>query len=111
MKFDSMGEAEYAAKLDMLVKAGEVVDWEQPKPVVLVDGPKARDRITMIPDFYVIPAVGNSFYVDYKGSRVTETPAFKLKVKLWRRHVGHELRVVYADGTEKVVATGNECYA
>src|SRR6266511_1010249 len=104
MTFDSLGEAEYAAKLDVLVTAGELVDWEQPKPVVLVDAPKARERITYKPDFWVCPADSTySYYVDYKGSRITETAVWKLKVKLWRQHVPHELRVAYADGTEKVV--------
>lgn len=108
MTFDSLGEAEYAHKLDLLVQSGEVVAWEQPPPVVLVDAAKARDRITYRPDFHVIPREGWSYYVDYKGSRITETAAWKLKVKLWRQNVPFELRVAYPGGEEKVVCTGDD---
>lgn len=114
--YDSKGEALHAWKLDQMLASGEIIYWERPKPIVLVDAPRARERITFTPDFYVIPAdrPGNlssesytySYYVDYKGSTQTETAAWKLKVKLWRQRVPFELRVVYPDGSHKVVATG-----
>jgi len=134
MTFDSKGEAEYAMKLDLLVKAGVVVDWEQPKALAVddrclkCDAPPHkpclnakrqpmkgyhRDRMTYTPDFYVIPKEGYSYYVDFKGMgrdgrRVTETPAFRIKVRQWRKNIPFELRVAYRTGEEKVVATGDE---
>jgi hypothetical protein len=137
MTFKSLGEAEYAAKLDMLVKAGEIVDWEQPRGVpvddrCLICGASARlpcrtktgsemvgfhkQRMTYQPDFYVIPRQGYSYYVDYKGrdkrtgKTPTETPIWRRKVIQWRKNVPFELRVAYPDGTEKVVARGDEAY-
>lgn len=115
-RYDSLGEAEHAWMLDQKIATGEIVYWERPKPIVLVDAPRARDRVTIKPDFWVIPAdrPGNrssesytySYYEDYKGSTTTETVAWKLKVRLWRQRVPFELRVVYPDGSHKVVATG-----
>lgn len=117
-RYDSAGEAEYAQKLELMRVAGEIADWERPKPIILLDAPKAGDRISYRPDFYVIRNAPTEFaalkpmptgyYVDYKGSRATETPLWRVKVKLWRQKIPHELRVVYPDGSEKIVATGNE---
>lgn len=104
--YDSAGEAEYAARLDLRCASGEIVDWERPKPIVLLDAPKARDRVTYRPDFYVIPNVGFGYYVDYKGSRITETAAWRIKVKLWKQNERlPELRVAYPTGEEKVVCS------
>lgn len=121
--YDSVGEAEYAHKLDMLLAAGQIVHWERPKPFVLLDAPNARDRITYKPDFWVIPIQAGprpsrdytySYYVDYKGSTVdkhgkrhtpTETEAWRNKVKMWKdRYPDLELRVAYPDGVERQVA-------
>jgi hypothetical protein len=106
--YDSKGEAAYAWFLDQKVKTGQIVVWMRPKPIVVLDASRARDRVTFKPDFWVVTSGGYSYYVDYKGSTQTETAAWKLKVKLWRRAVPFELRVAYPDGTEKVVATGND---
>lgn len=115
-RYDSLGEAEHAHVLDQKLAKGEIIHWERPKAIVLVDAPRARERVTFKPDFWVIPAdrPGNlsaesyvySYYEDYKGSTATETAAWKLKMRLWRARVPFELRVVYADGSHKVVATG-----
>lgn len=108
--FDSLGEAELAHKLDLRKAAGEILDWKRPKPIVLVDASKARERITMIPDFEVWPDPINptySYMIDYKGSRITETASFRLKVRLLRAfRPDIELRVVYPDGSEKLMTTG-----
>jgi hypothetical protein len=128
--YDSLGEAEYAAKLDMLVKAGAVVDWERPARMAIDDrcltcGATARlpcrsktgselagfhrPRMTYKPDFYVIPKYPEpSYYVDFKG-RILR--GWNRTVTQWRKNIPFELRVAFADGTEKVVATGNECLA
>src|SRR5438105_2898174 len=52
-RYDSLGEAEWASKLDLRKAAGDIVDWWRPKPIVLVDAPTARGRITIVPDFFV----------------------------------------------------------
>lgn len=103
-RYDSLGEAEYAHRLAQMKLAGTIKDWGRPKPHILIDGAKARDRITYQADFWVIPLVGPLFYIDYKGSRITETAAWRLKVKLWRLNISDELRVCYPDGTFKIVA-------
>jgi len=104
-RYDSIGEAEYACKLDQMEKAGTIAYWQRGTPMVLVDAPRARDRITYKPDFWIMPTTGWSYFVDYKGSRVTETAAWRIKVKLWKqKYPTDELRVAYPDGSEKVVA-------
>lgn len=125
-QYDSAGEAEYAWKLDQMVSASTVADWERPKPLALIDcakcGAKAgqpcvdkkaavitslhADRITYKPDFWVIPMEGASYYVDYKGSRITETAAWRIKVRLWKLNIGLPLRVAYPSGEEKLVCAG-----
>jgi hypothetical protein len=128
-RYDSLGEAEYAAKLDMLVKAGEIVDWERPARMAIDDrcltcGATAklrcrtktgsellgfhRPRMTYKPDFYVIPNEGYSYFVDFKG-RILR--GWNRTVTQWRKNIPFELRVAFKDGTEKVVATGNDCLA
>ena len=104
-KYDSAGEAQYAQQLDLKLKSGEVLDWWRPKPMVLVDADRLRDRITYKPDFAVLFASRpDVVYIDYKGSRITETEAFRLKCKLWRKTFERsELRVAYPSGEEKVV--------
>ena len=105
--YDSLVEAEYAAYLDTLVKAGEVVDWERQAPVTILDGPKAADRTKLIVDFWVCYARGSSRYEDVKGKIL---PTFMLKVKMWQRTVPHELWVVTRDDSgrwqHKQMATG-----
>lgn len=104
-RYDSIGEAEYAHKLDILLNSGQIKLWQRGTAMVLVDAPKARDRITYKPDFWIVPASGYSYFVDYKGSKATETAAWKIKVKLWKqRYPKDELRVVYPDGSTKIVA-------
>jgi hypothetical protein len=104
-RYDSLGEAEYAWKLDQMEKAGTIAFWQRGTTMVLVDAPRARDRITYKPDFWIMPTTGWSYFVDYKGSRVTETAAWRIKVKLWKqKYPTEELRVAYPDGSEKVVA-------
>jgi uncharacterized protein DUF1064 len=110
-RYDSAGEAEYARMLDLGCAAGSITDWERPKPFVLLDAPKPRDRVTYKPDFYVIPKAGMSYYVDYKGSAMTETASWRIKVKLWKQKIPFELRVAYPNGEEKVVCTGDEAIA
>lgn len=109
-KYDSLGEAEYAAKLDLMQSSGQISHWERPKPVVLLEGRTARDRVTYKPDFRVYPVSANAkpYMVDYKGSHVTMTAAWRIKVKLWRAKCPDiELRVAFPDGSEQIVSPGS----
>lgn len=132
--YDSKGEAEYAMKLDLRKRAGDISDWGRPIALAVddrclscrampaqacVDGKGRllagyhRDRMTYKPDFWILPNAGSMYYVDFKGQgrngrRVTETAAFRIKVRQWRKNIRAELRVAYKSGEEKVVATGKE---
>lgn len=103
-KYDSLGEAEFAHKLVLRERSGEISGWSRPKPFVLLDAPTPRGRVTYQPDFEVIPINGPRYYIDYKGSKATETTTFRIKVKMWAQKIGYELRVAYPSGEEKVVA-------
>lgn len=104
VKYDSLGEAEYASKLNLRVQSGEIVAWTRPPAIVLLDAPTVRGRITYKPDFQIWPNLSDRFYyVDYKGSKITETPTWRLKVKMWAQKIPHELRVAYPSGEEKTV--------
>lgn len=105
-RYQSAGEAACAAHFDTLLKLEQIMDWTRPEPITLIAGATARQRISMKPDFLVMPLVGPGIFYDYKGSTHTETAVFKLKVKLWKMYVPAELRVIYPDWTEKVLAPG-----
>lgn len=115
--YQSLGEAEYANKLDVLLRAGKIVAWERPKPMVVFAAINSKDKITYKPDFLISIDKNYSYYVDYKGSQVskktgkrrtpTETDAWRLRVKLWKEmYPTLELRVVYSDGVEKLISSG-----
>lgn len=90
VRYDSRGEARRAESLDMLVAAGECLDWvRQPKVALGVP------ELTYRPDFLVIPARGKPWYEDFKGA---ETPEFRKNARLWARYGRLELRVVRASG-------------
>ena len=104
-KYASLGEAECAAWLDWRVAAGELVTWERGRSFVLQKGKHGVDKLTYKPDFYAIPVApqdggvfrrpfDGGYWIDYKGGHITETEAFKIRVKLWRRNVRRELRIV-----------------
>ncbi len=102
--FDSLGEAEQANKFDLLKASGKILDWERPKAIILLDAPNSRGRISYKPDFLVKMLDNSLVYFDYKGSRITETASWKIKVKLWNRFIHEELRVIYPTGEQKVVS-------
>lgn len=131
IQHDSLDEAEYSAKLDLMQASGQILRWERAKTFVLLDAKRAIDRVKYTPDFEVWPmpkfdghvskgqTSGTSefplpqpYYVDVKGSRVnrktgkrrtpTATQAFSIRVRLWRAVVPFELRVFYSDGVEKI---------
>lgn len=122
VQHDSLDEAEYSAKLDLLQATGKILKWERAETFVLLDAKRAADRVKYTPDFAVWPRTGNAnpqpYYVDVKGSRVnpktgkrrtpTATQAFSIRVRLWRAFVPFELRVYYSDGLEKVVCESRD---
>jgi hypothetical protein len=95
-RYPSKAEAAFAQQLDWRQAAGEVVTWTRGTPLVLVDAPRARGRVTYLPDFEVTPAGGNTYLVDVKG---VETPVWRLKMKLLRaRYPALQLLVVSKEG-------------
>jgi hypothetical protein len=103
--YASKAEAEYAFNLDLRSLAGAVLYWNQPEePLVLLDAPKAADRITYTPDFFVVLADQSWEYVEVKGM---ETPDWRLRLKLYKANgpPGIPLRIVYGDGREVVVTS------
>lgn len=72
--FDSKAEAKRYQELNMLWKAGEV-RWFTRQPSFLLPG-----SIRYRPDFMVCDNAGKMWCEDVKGM---ETPAFKIKRKLW----------------------------
>jgi len=118
--YDSAGEAEYAARLDLLLSARRILWWDRPGEMVVDDqcvtcgarwgepctyrGKELKTihkpRLKLKPDFYVIPLEGESFYVDYKAlDRKTQkpitTPMFNRKVIQWRKNCPWQLRLSY----------------
>lgn len=88
--FDSQLEANYAAELDILVRARVVSKWEpQVKMPIVVLGKKVCDYYI---DFVVYYADGRVDYVEVKGH---ETDVWKLKWKLFE--------VLYPDLTKTIV--------
>lgn len=77
--YHSKLEAAHAAKLDLLVKAGEVAGWlPQVSMPIIVNGTKVCDYRV---DFIVMYADGHDEYSECKGY---DTPIGKLKMKLFQ---------------------------
>lgn len=75
--YDSKLEAQYAAQLDWLVKAGEVKEWE--RQVKLALSVNDNHICNYFVDFLVRFSDGREEYHEVKGY---ETPEWKLKWKL-----------------------------
>jgi hypothetical protein len=100
-RYDSTGEARYAAHLDVLKAAGLIHDWRRGREWVLLDAPRRADRITYRPDFEVWPLPDRLEVRDFKGVATRE---FRLKAKLWKAvYPTIALYVVGADGAERRV--------
>lgn len=100
-RYDSTGEAEYAALLDLRVRAGQIAGWRNGRRRVLLVDPSRRVKISYIPDFEVWtrPDESDLWVVDFKG---VLTPVFRLKAQLWRCAYPHiPLWIARADGTEE----------
>jgi hypothetical protein len=104
--YASKAEAAYAMRLAALGLGGEVLAWSHtvvPR-LVLLDAPKAADRVTYRPDFYVYYADGRMEYVEVKG---VETRDWRIRLKLYKANgpPGIPLRIVYGDGREVVIVS------
>lgn len=75
--YDSRKEAFHAAKLDLMVRAGEVESWEGQHPIPLESN--GQDVGKYYIDFRVTMADGSIEYHEVKGK---ETPLWKLKWKM-----------------------------
>jgi hypothetical protein len=107
-RYDSLGEAEFAQKLDMRLAGGTIRAWSRPAAIVLVNAPTLRGRITYKPDFRVKELDGSVRFYDYKGSHITMTQAWRLKTKLWNVTQSDPLYVAFPSGETQLVASGVE---
>jgi len=103
VRYASKAEAAYAAELDLLLKAGQVVDWIA-QPTVRLGVPENVYR----PDFLVIWKEGESadrtlcsaVYVDIKG---VETPKFRRDKKLWQAYGRLPLHIIRGGKTVEII--------
>ncbi len=78
VQYHSKREADYAAELDLRVRAGEIKSWRgQERISMIVEGVKICDYII---DFVLEYPDGSAEYVEVKGF---EKPEWKLKWKLF----------------------------
>lgn len=73
--FHSQAEARYAAKLDLLHRAGKIRHWSRQVTYEVADG------VRYIADFVVFPNTGGAEVYEIKG---VSTAAWKIKAKLFR---------------------------
>lgn len=71
--YHSKAEAIRAAELDLLLRCGEITQWERQVPFILGD-------VRYVVDFLVMDRDGTTHAEEVKGF---ETPMFKLNRRLW----------------------------
>ena len=77
--YDSQREADYALQLKVRTFAGEVRCWRpHPRLKLSLTLPHGVLTLLYIPDFYVVPAVGDPYYVDVKGYMNPKDPTTRL---------------------------------
>lgn len=86
--YDSMAEADYAARLDLEKKSGLIAGWTRQVPFYL-----GCMENKMVVDFLVFHPLG-VYAVEIKGF---ETSKFRRDKKLWERHAPCELEIRYKD--------------
>ena len=95
IKFDSLKEMRYYAKLELLEKAGEISELKRQVEFVLLETFKLEDKTyrktKYIADFTYKDKNGKYHVVDTKGFR---TPEYKLKKKLMAWKYGIEIEEV-----------------
>lgn len=91
IRFDSQAEARRYGELLILVRAGAITDLAVHPRYVLTDGPRPP---VYVADFAYVEQ-GRQVVEDVKGGKATQTPAFRLKAKLFRERYPHiELRII-----------------
>lgn len=79
-RYDSQREANEAAKLQALARAGKIKNYEEQKRIVLVPRDGKLRAVTYVADFaYVDADTGELHILDAKGFK---TPVYRLKKKL-----------------------------
>lgn len=77
--YASQHEANTAAKLQPLARAGKIKQYEEQKRIVLVPGDGKLRSIIYIADFFFIDLDGTPHLLDAKGFK---TPVYRLKKRL-----------------------------
>jgi hypothetical protein len=93
--YASKAEMVHAQKLDLLLRAGELIEVVA-QPRLWLGVPEN----VYVPDFLVIPKEGPPYYVDVKG---VETAEFKKVRRLWVQYGRLPLHVVKKGKTEGVI--------
>lgn len=88
--YPSKAEAEYAARLDLMVKGGLILGWIRQVTFPLVPKTDTAKGVTYRVDFMVFTAPGECHVVDVKG---VETGRFKIIRELWRERGPCDLRI------------------
>ena len=101
--YDSKAEMLYAQRLDLLIKAGEVLDFvDQPKVHISGD-------LWYRPDFFVVESE-QAYYVDVKG---VVTDGFRKIVQAWPARHGFPLRIIKRKGkgfeTVQIIDGASSC--
>lgn len=98
VSYQSKAEAARAAELDLLLKAGEIVDW--------IGQPKVRLGVpenVYVPDFLVLTWVPQALRADggqgmiyphYEDVKGVETPKFRRDKSLWKAYGRLPLRII-----------------
>lgn len=98
-RYDSKAEAQYAQHLNLLKKAGAILDWKRGQRMTLIDGPTAMERVTYRADFFVTKPDGTQYAVDVKGVVLRD---FRIRALLWRQRFP-KMPLVVVDGRGRVV--------
>lgn len=78
-RYDSQREANEAAKLQALARAGKIRDYQEQKRIVLVPGNGKLRPIVYVADFYFVDLDGTPHVLDAKGFK---TQVYRLKKRL-----------------------------
>jgi len=90
--YDSQLEANVAAQLDQLKRAGKVKHWERQVPFdVSAEGASKENRVVYRADFVVHYTTGLPRVLDPKGA---QTPTFRIKRKLFRERYGFDVDLI-----------------
>lgn len=96
--YDSKAEANRAAQLTLLQKAGKILAFKRGERDTLIDGSTRSRKVTYRVDFIVWGINGEQWAEDVKGFVPRE---FRIKAILWeQKHPDIPLRVVNQHGTE-----------